>query len=1056
MKRSFWSTIRGKLVIRTLLVVMIPVLVLGGVAVAAMMSITRSADESVSAARVQLGDDVIGEGAAHNAVMVASDVAEFLNERISDTLGWSRSSVILDGARSGAAKAESLGLDELTIEEIEAQFSSDRQLGHPRAADELGIFLSNSPDFKEVFFTDRNGYNVAISGPTSDMVQSDEEWWQHAWEFGIHIDEPEFDESAGVFSVDISVRLDDADTPVGVMKSSLDLQTVQQAAGHTMAGMADGDTMAGIADGDEMADMAGFAGFDVTIVAANKLLLAETSTGNSSDRIMNPDLEIGDDANPRLAILAASDEAMLADHPDGYSLTDDWVAGYAHVLNSFNNINESDRINADDVGALDWTVVVQQPTAEAYTSLVPLETLNDELASTSSLLILVLVGVAVLALTIAVGSSLTFSRRITIPIRKLRDAAVHAADVALPAVVAQIDEIGPDDEVPSLDPVQITTGDEVEDLAHSFNTVQQTAVDLAAQQARLRRQHVATTFVSMGRRNQNLLSKQLEHINAMEQNESDSETLRHLFQLDHLATRMRRNAESLLVLAGEETPRRFRAPVSIRQLIQAAGGEIEEFDRIDMGRIDEAAIEGGVASDIARLLAELLENASRFSPPTTEIQIHGRRRVDGGYVLSLIDEGLGMEGNDLVTANKRLSDPVEFDRAPSAYLGLFVVGHLARRHGLAVRLSESTFGGITATVEIPAELLVASPMPSRPEPVAAGYGEELLDEEPGYVPELVPASAYESEAAHRADDGGSQPVSDLPAEPLAEWLPMPDPWLDATSETVPETMPAPWLDATSESVPEAMPDPWFDAPPKSLTDPWLDLPRAVESEPVPDPWSEVDRQPTSAEADADSPVEAPVEATADATTAPEPMPGMPLTTTMPIAIPMADPDPIGASDQIVAADPIGASDEVVAPAPLPRWGRDPEMDRLSEVPPAPPPPPEEIHELASYASSLAFEPPTPPQPPLPPPPPRSTGSSPAADPVGELTPSGFRRRKRGHEGAPAAVSPAQSDEAPSEPPHRDAGTVQASLARFRAGVTQGRAAVGDGDDPSGADDRDER
>ena len=650
------------------------------------------------------------------------------------------------------------------------------------------------------------------------------------------------------------------------------------AAGETMDGMAAGETMDGMADGETMDGMTGFAGFDVTIVGPDDMLLAETATGNSADRIMNPDLEISGDANPRLAILAASDAVREADHPDGYSLTDDWVAGYAHVLNSFNNINESDRIDADDVGALDWVVVVQQPTADAYTSLIPLETLNEELATTSSLLTLVLAGVAVLALAIAVGSSLMFSRRITKPIQKLRDAAVHAADVALPSVVAQIDEMGPDDEIPSLDPVQISTGDEVEDLAHSFNTVQQTAADLAVQQARLRRQNVAATFVSMGRRNQNLLSKQLEHINAMEQNEGNSKTLRRLFQLDHLATRMRRNAESLLVLAGEETPRRFRAPVSVRHLVQAAGGEIEEFSRIEMGTIDEAAIEGGAASDIAHLLAELLENASRFSPPTTRIQIHGRRRAEGSYSLSIVDEGLGMEDHDLQTANMRLTDPVEFDRAPSAYLGLFVVGHLARRHELTVRLAESTFGGITATVEIPAELLVAPTAPA---------------------PEVVPVSPFES-VVHQPD----------PAEEESGYVP----------ELVPETA----YDLDS--------------------DPWLDEPQP------PAQTEQLEPQSSPARAEAEVPV--------DAATVFDTMPGMPLTTTMPISIPMAE-----------AEVPV---DEVVMAAPPPQWGRNSEEDEAPDEGPG-------ILGTPPLAPSI---PPPPPPPPLPPPPP-PVASVDTSDPVVE-------------------------------------------------------------------------
>ena len=482
MKRSFWRTIRGKLVSRTMLVVLIPLLILGGAAVAAMTSITRSADESVAGTRAQLGEDVVGQGAAHNATMVAADLAVFLDERLRDVLAWSDAATIRGAARDGHDEARSLGLLRMSTEEVDDLYSDGREIGTLATVGELATNLRNSPSFTQLNITDRNGFNVATANglfavPTGveDMVQSDETWWQEAWERGIFIADPVYSEFSRSSSLTIAVRLNDLATPVGVLRATLDISVVQELAGHSMSGMSgmadgesmpDGDAMSGMADGESMSDgdampemaggdpnshqMTGFAGFDVTIVAASGMLLAETSSGNSSDRIMNPDINIGADANPRLAILAAPEETRRADHPNMYSLTDDWVAGYAHVLDSFNDINQSDRVTLDDVGSLDWIVIAQQPADVGFATLGPLEDLNSDLKSTSSALTLLLIIVVVIGLIGALVSSWLFARRITDPIQTLRNAAVIAANETLPNIVAKIDELGPDEEIPTL------------------------------------------------------------------------------------------------------------------------------------------------------------------------------------------------------------------------------------------------------------------------------------------------------------------------------------------------------------------------------------------------------------------------------------------------------------------------------------------------------------------------------------------------------------------------------------------------------------------------------
>ncbi len=680
MERSFWSTIRGKLLSRTLLVALLPIVVIGGVAIASLRSLSGAADDSLASAQLALSDEVVGTRVAGVAEQIARELASILDERVADVQNWSTDVGFSTAARAATGRAIVMGLPDMEIDEIEARFAEEPRLGDVHVERDLLTAVGNTPSFKEILITDQHGFNVDYSRPTSDFVQSDEGWWIDAMENGIHISDPEFDASAGVFTVDISVRVEYNGLAYGVLKASLDMNVVQIIADRYASG----------------ADA-----FDVSVVDQTGRFLAETSTGHQPDHIMN----LGFVATSPTVSTEFVREAFAPNaselHADGYSIGEQGVAGFANVGEQLATLRADTR---SELTSFNWIIVVEQPAEVAFAALAPLEVLASEVASTSSRLTIVLIIVAVFGAMAAAATALIVGARITRPIARLRDAAVQAAEVTLPNVVAQIDRLEAGEELPELEPFILVTGDEVEDLAHSFNTVQQTAANLASDQARLRRTNVATTFVNLGRRNQNLLSRQLEHINSMEANETNSDTLQRLFQLDHLATRMRRNAESLLVLAGEEPPRRFRQPVSMHKLLQAAGGEIEDFARVELTSLDESSVEGSAASDIAHLLAELLENASNFSPPGSPIQVHGRRRADS-YLLAIVDQGIGMEEDALDAANGRLADPVEFDRAPSAYLGHFVVGQLAKRHGIRVRVADSPYGGLAAQLLLPASIL---------------------------------------------------------------------------------------------------------------------------------------------------------------------------------------------------------------------------------------------------------------------------------------------------------------------------------------------------------------
>ena len=344
-------------------------------------------------------------------------------------------------------------------------------------------------------------------------------------------------------------------------------------------------------------------------------------------------------------------------------------------------------------------------------------------------------GVVALALI----ASWAASRSITRPLRKLRAEADAMASERLPTAVQQILDtpLGEDVEVPDLQPIVVKTRDEVREVVAVLNDVQERTLALAADQAVLRR-NIADSFVNLGRRNQNLLDRQLEFITELEQGETEPEELESLFRLDHLATRMRRNAESLLVLAGVESPRQWSAPVSIDDVLRAALGEVEGYQRVAIRNLEPAMVSGTAASSISHVVAELIENALNFSPPEEMVEVKGRANGDG-YVIAVDDNGIGMDRDDLEAANRRLSGEESYTVAPSRYLGHYVAGNLADRYDIAVRLQDSPAGGVTATVSLPDSVLEDGTneyVPAHLAPDPAGE-QETPGEQHGDGPEVV-------------------------------------------------------------------------------------------------------------------------------------------------------------------------------------------------------------------------------------------------------------------------------------------------------------------------------
>jgi PAS domain S-box-containing protein len=223
------------------------------------------------------------------------------------------------------------------------------------------------------------------------------------------------------------------------------------------------------------------------------------------------------------------------------------------------------------------------------------------------------------------------------------------------------------------------------------------------EQAALRKS-IADLLHNLARRSQGLVGRQLELIEELERSEVDPDRLEELFRMDHLATRMRRNVESLIVLSGVEQPRRWSEPVPLHDVVEAAVAEVEEYSRVQVLDIHDLTLSGQATNDVAHLLAELVENATSFSPPTTRVEVSGGP-AGNGYVLDIQDYGIGMSDDELVEANRRLAAPLAADIAVSRMMGFHVVGRLAARHGIAVRLRHSWFGGVTALVLLPAALL---------------------------------------------------------------------------------------------------------------------------------------------------------------------------------------------------------------------------------------------------------------------------------------------------------------------------------------------------------------
>ncbi|RKN34474.1 sensor histidine kinase [Micromonospora musae] len=396
-------------------------------------------------------------------------------------------------------------------------------------------------------------------------------------------------------------------------------------------------------------------------------------------------------------------------------------------------------------------------------------------------------GLGLIAVVASIIVSITTARALLRQLERLREAAFRLANERLPSVVERLghgEEVDVAKEAPPLE----FGDDEIGQVGKAFNAVQETAIRTAVEQAELRR-GVREVFLSLARRTQALVHRQLTLLDAMERREQDAEELEDLFRVDHLATRMRRNAENLIVLSGSTPGRAWRRNVPMVDVIRGAVAEVEDYTRVNVLPIGRVSLAGRAVGDIIHLLAELIENGLSFSPPNTTVEVRGQM-VANGFAVEIEDRGLGMTPEDLAAANDRITDQSELNLANASRLGLYVVSRLTERHGVKVQLKESAYGGTTAVVLIPIDLVTdagddpeisgglpaartggapaessgATPLASAPA-VAQPSAPVALAEPPAPQPEV-------SEPAGQADDAGaSLPTRTRSGPATAEGLP---------------------------------------------------------------------------------------------------------------------------------------------------------------------------------------------------------------------------------------------------------------------------------------------
>ncbi|MGM1063006.1 nitrate- and nitrite sensing domain-containing protein [Saccharothrix sp. Mg75] len=420
------------------------------------------------------------------------------------------------------------------------------------------------------------------------------------------------------------------------------------------------------------------------------------------------------------------------------------------------------------------------------------------------------------ALVIAFALMAFVARSMLTPLRVLRRTALDVARNRLPDAIKRIRTHRDPERAAeeALVPVPIHTTEEVGQVARAFDAVQREAVRLAVEQVALRA-NVNDMFINLSRRSQALVERQITVIDRLEQDEQDPDQLASLFELDHLATQMRRNSENLLVLSGTTVNRRVTRPVPISEVLGAAVSEVEKYARIQIAPAPEMRVQGRVVNDLAHLIAELLDNATAFSKPTTKVTVRAIETRRGEVSIRIHDRGVGMQEQDIVEANTKLADPPEVDVSVAREMGLYVVGQLAKRHEIRVTLSnnDDIEGGVTAQVVLPVGLLHRGPEPiaAKPAPLALPARQANPDVETSGVgvlagvPKWTPDAAPDGYAPPDATPAPFPVVQTHTAEPNGFFEVERTPTSDLFTATVTETVPPPGEGVPDYSYPPGAP-----------------------------------------------------------------------------------------------------------------------------------------------------------------------------------------------------------------------------------------------------------
>ncbi len=443
--RPYFRSLRGKITNRFLAIGILPILAVGAIAWFSLNLLIADISQQLQKSHSVLLDKVVGTTLTSISKNAVQQLDIFMLERISNVIVWASAPVVIDAAKMAAIVHHNNGLSNLNINAIEAKFQNRKSLNvSPEATEYIINQISKSPHFGEIFFTDSNGLNAALTNPTSDFVQSDEDWWITAWEKGISVGEVEFDNSAGIWSVDISVRIDDSNgSGVGVMKAVLGVSLIQEVANAWVAEIPGGK---------------------VTAVNRSGLLLAETASQHAQNRIMNESINLRKQADSEMQQVFSNQTGgrmarQTAPHDLspmqqvfsnqarwGYIIGEEQVLGYAKSAGS-----EFYHAAIPGFEGFDWQIIMEQPIDIALAPIQGLSSIQDGLINSQRQMLIVLVSVGIIICLLALFLARVLSNGITVPVLQLRELAeaVSKGDIHKP--------------------IRVTSDDEIRDLAVSFD-----------------------------------------------------------------------------------------------------------------------------------------------------------------------------------------------------------------------------------------------------------------------------------------------------------------------------------------------------------------------------------------------------------------------------------------------------------------------------------------------------------------------------------------------------------------------------------------------------------